>query len=248
MRLLPAVVAFLLLAPAAGASAAAHTRYGELLLTAPAAGGLHVLPAQRAPFSVRPRGRALGGAARRGRGGAHARRVWRVVSLGQIGGRRRRARQPRRACLDAGQPAGPGARRAAPGVSTSRSWRRIAARCAAVRAPGRGAGSAVDRLAGRAGARTSRCAGRPPRYADTVQHGLRASHRHAERLRARRRAGDHPLDLHLPRALERLERHWLQLPRRRLRARLRGPRRAASTARSSARTRRASIPAASASQ
>ena len=51
MRLLPAVVAFLLFAPAAGASAAAHTRYGELLLTAPAAGGLHVLPAQRAPFS-----------------------------------------------------------------------------------------------------------------------------------------------------------------------------------------------------
>ena len=51
---------------------------------------------------LRPRGRALGGAARRGRGGAHARRVWRVVSLDQIGGRRRRARQPRRACLDAG--------------------------------------------------------------------------------------------------------------------------------------------------
>jgi hypothetical protein len=50
MRLLTAVVAFLLFAPAAGAATAAHTRYGELLLTAPAT-GLHMLPAQRAPFS-----------------------------------------------------------------------------------------------------------------------------------------------------------------------------------------------------
>jgi hypothetical protein len=53
-RALLGLAAFLLLAPAAAAAPAApsaHTRYGELALTAPGTPGLHVLPVQRAPFA-----------------------------------------------------------------------------------------------------------------------------------------------------------------------------------------------------
>ena len=113
--------------------------------------------------------------------------------------------------------------RAGPVGCTSRSWQPAAARCAPC---GRRRRRRVSRPSSRGpggGGRVDAPGGSALRRHGA--HGLRASHRHAERLRARRRARDHPLDLHLPRALERLERHWLQLPGRRLRPCLRGPRR-----------------------
>ena len=115
-------------------------------------------------------------------------------------------------------------------------------RCAPRAVPG----AADDHLARRLGRRREP----PPRPAALRARradGVRAPHGHAERLRRGRRAGDHPLDLHLPRALERLERHRLQLPRRSPTGASTRAATAASTAPWSARTRWASTPAASAS-
>ena len=62
-----------------------------------------------------------------------------------------------------------------------------------------------------------------PLYATVRAHGVRAPHGHDERLHREPGAVDPALDLRLPRAGERLERHWLQLPRRSLRPDLGGP-------------------------
>ena len=52
---------------------------------------------------------------------------------------------------------------------------------------------------------------------------LHPPHSHCERLRTRRFRGDGARDLPLSPQLERLERHWLQLPGRQVRHDLRGP-------------------------
>ena len=101
---------------------------------------------------------------------------------------------------------------------------------------------------GSRGARTSRSgAGRratPPSVRFAVVHHT-AGRNDYSRAEARRDREGHPA---LPRAGERLERHRLQLPRRSLRHRVRGPVRRRSTATSSAHTRRGSTPAPSASR
>ena len=76
----------------------------------------------------------------------------------------------------------------------------------------------------------------------------RPSHRRLERLLAGRGAGDRQGDRDLPREGKRLERHRLQLPRRPVRPGLRGPVRRDRAERRSARTRRGSTPARSASR
>ena len=129
----------------------AHTRYGELTLSAPGTPGLHVLPVQRAPFAF-----DLLGARWATRPGAAVEvrtrgELGRLVALGPAGGRRRRADQPRRAGLAPRQSAAAGARaRGRVGcaialVAADRSPLRP------LRALAGGARSAVDRLARRVG-------------------------------------------------------------------------------------------------
>ena len=204
-----------------------RTRYGELTVDgAGHAGRARPAALQRAPFAfdlLGARWRARAGAERRGArareprgrgragrrlepdaGGAvsHAEPVWLPGSDVAAAARARgRGRVPHRARGGRSQPAA---------AVCGRSRRRPISPTIISRA-GWGADESLKRAA--------------PRYARRHAHGVRPPHRHAERLRARGRAGDHPLDLHLPRALERLERHRLQLPRRRLRAGLRGARR-----------------------
>ena len=183
------------------------------------------LPVRPAPFAFDLLGRALAGPPRRERRGAGARLRRPVVGLDEPRGRRRRPREPRGADLGQRQRRASSCACAAPwSTCASRSSRPTGARCATSARPAAVPGEPpiISRAAWGADESIRRAA---PLLRARREDGVRASHGHAERLRARRRAGDHPLDLHLPRALERLERHRLQLPRRRLRAHLRGARR-----------------------
>ena len=87
-----------------------------------------------------------------------------------------------------------------------------------------------------------------PSYAPAIRFASVHHTAGTEQLLARPGGRDHARDRGLPRQVERLERHRLQLPRRPLRHRLRGPLRRDRPQRRSARTPAASTPARSASR
>jgi len=198
-RSLPVLAALLLFAPVASA---AGTRYGELLVTAPDAPGLHVLPVQRAPFAF-----DLVGARWRARRGTVV-EVRTRPALGRWSDWTRLAADAGGAVSHADAVWLPGSRLLQ--VRCGGAARVHIALVAADRSPLRpvrvlssspGQPSIISRAGWGADESIRRAA---PRYSDSVRmvfvHHTDTPNGYAPDDVA----GDHPLDLPLPRALERL--------------------------------------------
>ncbi len=204
----------------ARACARARRAARDVALAAPALRAAH-RPAGRAG-RLRARRAALARGRARPRFGARPRAGWTLDRLGADGPWSRRVGDGPgmdRLGLRGGAASGPSrARTGADGGEDVRRTRGPAGACVGARDAGRsgdhpavGVGRGQAAHARRAVLRGGRARLRPP-------------HGHGERLRAGRFAGDRARDREVPHRLQWLERHRLQLPRRPLRAAVRGAR------------------------